>query len=137
MTARKYLVGVVAVVLLIYGPIDRTWPMWLLIRIAYLVVIPTVAWYLLRWAWMRWCPDDATEQRLNRTLAGVTAGVLLVCVILAAQTKHHFVCTEEVGSGDGRECVGDYVRVPGPDLGGAFMLTIAAGFAFWLSVRRE
>ncbi len=137
MGTRKYLVGVLAFVLLIWGPIDHSWPAWFLIRAAYLLAIPTAAWFLLSWVWKVWRPDAAAENRLSRTLAGGTAGVLLVGAILAAQTEHHFECTQEVRTRDGSECVGDYVLVPGPDLGQAFMLTLAAGFAFCFGVRAD
>jgi hypothetical protein len=70
-------------------------------------------------------------------LAGATAGVLLAGAILAAQTDHHFECTQEIQTRDGYECVGDYVLVGGPDLRRAFMLTLAAGFAFWFGVRTD
>ena len=137
MSARKYLVGVIVLVLLIWGPVDHAWPAWLFIRISYLVAIPTAAWFVLGLIWKLWRPDGSTEQRLNRTLAGATAGALLVGAIVAAQTKHHFICSQEVQTRDGPECVGDYVRVPGPDVGQAVVLTLAAGFAFWIGVRRE
>ncbi len=137
MGPRKYIVGVVAVTLLIWGPGDHSWPAWLLIRMGYLVAIPVAVWFVLGWIWRAWKPDQGAEGRLSRTLAGTTAGVLLIGAILAAQTDHHFVCTDEEQTHDGTECVGDYVLVPGPDFGQAFMLTLAAGFAFWIGVRAD
>ena len=131
MGSREYLVGVLAFVLLIWGdPIDHSWPAWLLIRTAYLIAIPTAAWFALSWIWKVWRPDAAAENRLSRTLAGATAGVLLVGAVLAVHTDHHFECTQEVRTRDGSECVGDYVLVPGPDFRQAFLLTLVAGFAF-------
>lgn len=137
MMSRTFIVCAVAIVLVIWGPADRSWPMWFLIRIGYLVAIPALTWYLLGRLWNRWHPDASTEERLTRSLAGATAGVLLVGAVLAAQTRHHFVCTQEIQTRDGFECVGDYVPVPGPDVDGAAMLTVAAGVAFWFSMRER
>ena len=39
MGSRKYLVGVLVVALLIWGPIDHSWPAWLLIRIGRVIAI--------------------------------------------------------------------------------------------------
>lgn len=137
MGLRRYLVGVVAFGLLLWGPINYSWPAWFAIRIAYLIAIPVATWFLLAWVWTTWRPDTTTEDRLARTIAGATAGVLFVGAILAAQTDHHFDCTQAVQTRDGYECVGDYVPAPGPDLGKAFMLVIAAGFAAWFGVRSD
>jgi hypothetical protein len=137
MSIRKYLVGVLAFVLLIWGPIDHSWPAWFLIRALYLIAVPTAAWFILSWIWKVWRPDQSIENRLTRTLAGATAGALFVGAILAAQTDHHFECTQVVRALDGYECVGDYVLVPGADWGQALILTLAAGFAFWYGVRAD
>jgi hypothetical protein len=132
MGPRKYLVGVLAFGLAIWGPLDA----WggLPFRIFYLIAIPTAAWFVLRWIWSVWRPDAATESRLSDTLAGATAGIFLVGAVLAARSDHHFDCTQGVQTRDGYECVGDYVRVPGPDLGEAVMFVVGAGFAFWFGV---
>jgi hypothetical protein len=137
MSIRNYLVGVLAFVLLIWGPIDHSWPVWFSIRALYLIAVPTAAWFILSWTWKVWHPGPLTENRLTRTLAGATAGALFVGAILAAQTNHHFECTHEVRTRDGYECAGDYVLVPGPDWGQALVLTLAAGFAFWFGVRAD
>ena len=84
MGARKYLVGVLVVVLLIWGPIDHSWPAWLLIRMGYLIAIPLATWFLLGWIWRVWQPDAATEDRLERALGGATGGVFVVMAILEA-----------------------------------------------------
>jgi hypothetical protein len=85
MASRKYLVGVTAVVLLIWGPIDHSWPAWLAIRLGYLFVIPLITWFLLGWIWKVWQPDEETENRLYRSLIGATAGVLLIFAVLEAK----------------------------------------------------
>ncbi|HEV7572636.1 MAG TPA: hypothetical protein VGQ21_14145 [Thermoanaerobaculia bacterium] len=135
MSARKYLVGLATLALLIWGPIKSSWPAPLLIRVLYLITIPTLLWFALAKLWKVWRPDALAEDRLHRTLAGVAAGALLLGAIFAARASHHFDCTEKVVTRDGYECVGDYVRVQGPDFGQTFLLTLASGFAFWLGLR--
>jgi hypothetical protein len=134
MGIRKFSVGVVAFILLIWGPIDQSWPFWLAIRLLYLIAVPTTVWFVLSWIWRVWQPDGAAEDRLMRTVAGAVAGVLFFGAILAAQRKHHFECTQEVQNWDGRECVGAFQLVPGPDAGGAILLAGAGALALWFGV---
>jgi hypothetical protein len=47
MGARKYLVGVLAFALLMWGPIDHSRPTGLAVRAIYLIAIPTTAWFAL------------------------------------------------------------------------------------------
>lgn len=128
---RKFLTGVVAFIVLIWGPVSP-----LALRVAMLVGLPTAAWFLLGWMWRVWRPDDAAEDRLFRTLAGFFAAVLCVGAVLEARRDFHFECTEGMPTRDGFECVGDYERAPGPDLGSALMLAMASAFAFSLGMRR-
>ncbi len=93
-------------------------PLWR--RIAYTIIPTVLVWLTLRWAWTRWNPDAAAEDRARRTVAGGIAGAALVGAVLALTAKHHYECTQEVRSADGMECVGDYVNVAGPDRGLAF-----------------
>jgi len=137
MNARKCIVGAVLVALLMWGPIDRSWPAWLLIRTAYLVLIPLAVWFALEFIWKRWQPDTASENRLNRALAGAAAGMLVVFAVLKAQDDFHMECTEWAPTHDGQECVGDDVPVPGADWGAVAMLVLAAGVAFWVCVRPQ
>lgn len=89
MTSRGYIVGVLVFVLLIWGPIDHSWPAWFLIRTGYLIAIPGAAWFLLGWIWKMWQPDAVTEDRLARALGAATAGVLLVGAMQAATSDSH------------------------------------------------
>jgi hypothetical protein len=137
MGSRKYITGVVAVALLIWGPLDHSWPAWLAIRTAYLILVPLATWFLLGWIWRRWQPDSETETRLQRSLAGATAGILLVFAIMEAMSDTHIGNTMWVSDGHGgREAVGDNIVLPGPDWGQVLMLTAASGFAFWLSIAK-
>lgn len=137
MSSRKYLVGVLVVALLIWGPIDHSWPAWLVIRIGYLIAIPLAAWFLLGWIWRLWQPDVASENRLERALGGATGGVLVVMAILAAMADTHIGNTMWVRTRDGMEAVGDDIVLPGPDWGSVIMLIAAAGFAFWFSIAKR
>jgi len=118
-------------VLLIWGPVDPLW-----IRVAYLVAIPTAAWFLLNRIWAFWRPDEVAEDRLRRTIAGVIAGVLLVGAVLAMQGKYHLACRGRVVNVDGTECVGDEVEVPGPDRGEVALLAAGAAFAIWRGISK-
>jgi hypothetical protein len=133
MSSRKYIVGVVVVALLIWGPIDK----WLVIRTGYLVAIPLAAWFLLGWTWRVWQPDLAAEDRLERTLAGATGGVLVVLGIIQAMADTHIGNTMWVRTRDGMEAVGDDIVLPGPDWGTVIMLIAAAGFVFWFSIAKR
>lgn len=137
MSSRKYLVGGLAVALLIWGPIDRSWPSWLLIRTGYLITIPLATWFLLGWIWKVWQPDAASENRLERALGGATGGVLVGMAILAAMAQTHIGNTMWVRTRDGMEAVGDDIVLPGPDWGNVLMLIAAAGFAFWFSIAKR
>ncbi len=137
MGIRKYLVGVLVLVLLLWGPVDHSWPAWLLIRAAYLILVPVIVWIILGYIWKIWRPDAQTERLLSRALAGLTAGVLLCGAILTFSARHHVECDQYARSRDGDECVGDYVAVSGPDKGKALMLIVGAGFAFWLAIRKD
>ncbi len=134
---RSFLVGLVFFILLIWGPIDRAWPLPMLIRIAYLVAVPVVASFVLALIWRRWNPDTATENRLTCVIAGAIAGALFVGAAIALQADHHFECDQEVRTRDGTECVGDYVLVPGPDRGGALLMVGIGAFAAWFGIKHD
>ncbi len=137
MNSRKYLVGVLVVVLLIWGPIDHSWSAWFAIRMGYLIAIPVAAWFLLGWIWRIWQPDAASENRFERALGGATAGVFLVLAILEAMADTHIGNTMWVRTRDGMEAVGDDIVLHGPDWRNVLMLLAAAGFAVWFSVAKR
>ena len=124
------------VVLMIWGPIDHSWPACLAIRTGYLIGIPLLALFVLHLIWKSWRPDEAAEDRLQRTLAGVTAGLFIVFAFLAGTAKTHVGNTEWVQTHDGMEAVGDDVVLPGPDGEMVILMLVVAGFAFWLSVTK-
>ena len=118
MGARNYVVGVLVVILLIWGPLDHSWPAWFAIRTGYLIAIPLLTWFLLGSIWKVWQPDGATEERLERAFGGATGGALVVLAILAAMAHTHIGNTEWVRTRDGLEPVGDDIVLPGPNWGG-------------------
>jgi hypothetical protein len=136
MGSRQYIVGVLAVVLLIWGPIDHSWPAWLLIRLGYVVGIPLAAWFLLDWIWGHWQPDAVSEERLGLALGGATGGALLVMAFHTAVADTHIDNTMWVRTRDGMEAVGDDIVVSGPNWGNVAILIFAAGFAFWFSIAK-
>jgi hypothetical protein len=135
MKNRGYIVTVVTILLLIFGPVDDLWPFWLVIRIGYLIIIPLVTWFLLALIWKIWMPTDEAERRLSRTLAGITSGIFISMAIFAGYSESHLGNTQVVRSLDGYEDVGDYILLPGPDWGSVFLYTIIAVIAFWVSIR--
>jgi hypothetical protein len=137
MTSQKYLVGVVFISLLIWGPIDNSWPSWLAIRISYLIVIPVIGWFLLKWIWRIWQPSAELEDRLIRALASVTSGVLLVWAILELMSDTNIGNTMLIQTHEGWEAVGDDIIVQGPDWGASIILFVLAVLAFWYSVYKE
>jgi hypothetical protein len=78
MASRAYIVSFIVVYLILCGPLDYEWPAWVAIRIGYLIIIPLLTAILLRWVWKIWNPEEITEERLKRTLAGFNAGIFLV-----------------------------------------------------------
>lgn len=137
MSSRNYLIAILVAVLLIWGPIERSWPAWFAIRLGYLIAIPVTAWFFLGWIWRIWQPDAVTENRFERALSGTTAGLFVVFAIITAMAKTHLGNTQSVQTRDGVEAVGDDVVLPGPNWGYVFMLLAIAGFAFWLSVAKR
>jgi hypothetical protein len=126
--SKSILVGLVAVILLLWGPethfgLDPSFmdgphyvdysggPYWVnyVIRSLYLVVLPTAAWVVLKYVWRIWKPDADAEDRLSRALVGAIAGALFVGTVLAIQAESHEYCETDyyvpVGSGTGRECI--------------------------------
>jgi hypothetical protein len=93
-----------------------------------------VAWLALKWSWFRWNPDLAKHDRINRALAGTVTGALVVGAYLAFSAPTHEVCTQEVRTRDGTECVSDeYVTVEGGDIQIGVALGLAA-IAFSVSM---
>lgn len=136
MESRKYLVGMLFVALLIWGPFNHSWPFWFVIRIGYLIAIPVAAWFFLKWIWGILQPDKVLEEMVKRALGYITSGIFLILGILEAVADTHIGNTMYVRTHDGVEAVGDYIVMPGPDWGHVIMLIICAVFAFWFTKRK-
>ena len=137
MTFRNYLTGTILVILLIWGPIDHSWPAWLIIRTSYLILIPLIVWLLFGWIWNRWQPTYNFENTLNRVLSGIISGGLFTLAILQATSTTHIGNTQTIRTRDGYEDVGDYIVLPGPDYGNVFVIVIIAIFVLWFGVLKK
>lgn len=95
--------------------------------ILFVVIEAVLAWVALGPLWRH--RDSAAKDRSYRTLAGMVAGGLFIAAFSDATAKYHYVCTQEVNTHEGTECVGDYERVAGPDYGRAMLWTALGTFA--------
>lgn len=137
MTFRNYITGTIFLALLIWGPIDDSWPSWLLIRISYLILIPLVVWLLFGWIWNRWQPDNNLETTLSRILSGVISAGLFILAIREAISSSHIGNTQTIRTRDGYEDIGDYIELPGPAYGNAFIILIVAMLVLWFGVLKR
>lgn len=137
MAFRNFIAGTIFAVLLIWGPIDHSWPAWLTIRIGYLIIIPVVVWLLLGWVWNLWPPNNKLEYVLNRVLSGIICIALFVLAALEALSKVHIGNTQWIRTRDGTEAVGDDIVLPGPDWGNVLVLVIIAVFVLWFGVLKK
>jgi len=130
----KFIVGIIIGALVLFGPIE---PFGLVIRMAYIIITPTLVWYGLRHWGTKWDMDDDANDRLTRALAALIAGALLFGAYLSYTSQYHTECTQYVQTRDGQECVGDYVTRKGSDRSGAFIKLIGAGFAIWFALSKK
>lgn len=137
MTFRNYLAGTIFVILLILGPIDHSWPVWLAIRIGYLILIPLLVWLLLGWLWNFWQPSDKVEITLSRILSGLICIALFTLAILEATSKTHIGNTQWIRTRDGMEAVGEDIVLSGPDYGTVFIIIVIALLVLWFGVLKK
>ena len=134
MNFRNYLYWVILVVLLIWGPINDSWPAWLVIRIGYIILVPLIVWYLIGWAWNYWKPNEKLETNLKRILSGLICCVLLIFAVLEANSKIHIGNTKWIRTRDGTEAIGDDIVLQGPDWVIVLVLVIIAMLFLWFGV---
>lgn len=137
MNFRRYLIIVIIISLLIWGPIDHTWPAWLAMRLGYLVLIPLTAWFLLSWLWNIWEPNTHVEEVLERILSGLIASFLFLMAIFESKSDAHIGNTAWIRTRDGMEAVGDDIVLNGPDYGNVVVLIGIALFFVWHSVSKR
>lgn len=137
MSFKNYITGTIFVILLIWGPIYHSWPMWLLIRTSYLIFIPLILWLLLNWIWNHWQPTDKLQVTLNRILSATISIGLFILAILEATSTTHIGNTQTIRTRDGYEDVGDYIELPGPDYGNVFVIVIIAILVLWFGVLKK
>lgn len=133
-TNRNLLVAICFIVLLIWGPIEQ---FGLFVRIAYVILIPLVMWIGLSYFGKSWNVDRNYNERITRGISGIIAGVLFAMAFASLTSTYHTECTNYIKTHDGRECVGDYVSVPGRDYGSALTQTFIAGIATWYSISKH
>ena len=132
---RNYIVSIVFVALLVFGPVQ---PYGMVIRTAYQAAIPAILWLALRYVGGKLDMDPFDNDRLNRGITAAIAGMLMVAAYQSATATHHGECTQTVRDGQGGyECVGDIVTVKGPDRGAALMWIVFAGVAFRVATSRK
>lgn len=132
---RNYIVGIVFVALLLFGPVQ---PYGMVIRVTYLAAIPAILWLALRYVGGKLEMDTIDNDRLYRGITALIAGMLVVAAYQSATATHHGECSQMVRDGHGGyECVGDIVTAKGADRGIAVMWIVFAGVAFWVAIARK
>lgn len=124
---RNLITCSVFVVLFLFGQLDL-----------YVIFISVLIIFLiLKYFGKCWKMDNLQNDYLNRAIFACIAGALLVSVYLSITTKYHTECDQYIQTRDGRECVGDYIIVRGPDKEGAFIKVIFASIAMWYAVSKR
>ncbi len=131
---RNLLVGLLFVVLLIWGPIE---PYGMVVRIAYLIALPALLWLGLGYFGSKWKGDELANDRLARGIAGIIAGAFFIGAYLSFTAPYHTECTQSVQTRDGTECVGDYVTAKGRDVSGAFIQVVFGALATWYAISKH
>ncbi len=134
MNFREYFSGTLFLLLLLWGPIDHSWPSWLAIRIGYLIFIPLIIWFIIGWAWDYWQPSDKLETTLERILSGAICIALFTFAGIEGTSKNHIGNTQWIQTRDGLEAVGDDIILPGPDWGNFLVFIIIALAILWFGV---
>lgn len=137
MTFRNLLTGTILAVLIIWGPIDHSWPAWLAIRIGYLIFVPLIVWFLLEWLWKRWDPDSEVELILDRILFLIISFTLFTIAFFKATAKTHIGNTLSIQTRDGIEDVGDPLVLSGPDWQLVFVIIVFALMFLWYGVIKK
>jgi len=128
---RNFIVAFLVLMLLIFGPVE---PYGMVIRIAYLVVLPALAWYALSHFGSSWEIGEKENDRLNSMLMGIVAGIFFLSAYYFYTETSHSVCTGGIRDEGEYECTGAYEMKSGPDIANAFIAIIMGTFVVWLAV---
>jgi len=134
---RNYFSIVIFVSLLIWGPINHSLSGWLVIRIGYLILIPVLMWFFLKWIWNRWQPTRKFEKLLERTFSSFICCILLIMAIIEATSDTHIGNSMWIHTQDGMEAVGEDIIVQGPAWENVIILFILIGLIFWFGVLKN
>jgi ABC-type uncharacterized transport system permease subunit len=134
MTFRKYLSWTAFIVLLVFGPIDKSWTVPFLIRISYLILIPTFVWLILGWLWEYFQIDFRTDEILSRILSSTIAIGIFFLAYFEATSKNHLENSNYTVSRDEIEPIGQDFVVNGPNWGNVLFLIIFAIAVFYYGV---
>ncbi len=119
MQSRNVISVTLFIVLLIYGPIYG-WTGGMVVRIAYLIVLPYGLWFLLDWIWGYFYIEDYIDNIIERITYSLIGLFLIIRVFIEITAKNHLVNTMWIQTRDGSEAVGDDILVPGPDYHASF-----------------
>jgi hypothetical protein len=125
---KGLLTGILVFVLLLWGPIE---PYGLIVRVAYLIIIPVIFWYLLNYTSYLFLIDSSTNEAITRIIFSIIALSLFYYAFLRLNANYYLECTDETWTRDGKECIGDYASTKGPDYGGALVAAIFGIVAVW------
>ena len=133
MSFKHYLGTTVFIVILLWGPIDYSIPYWFLIRCATIFIIP---WIIIKIV-DRLKLKVKTEITLIKILSIIITSTLVANAYLAGIKKYHYENDEYIITRDGREYVGDFIKVPGPDYFQVILLLSLAVFVFIFGVAKQ
>lgn len=120
------------------GPIDHDSSYTLLIRGAYLILIPLLIWIILNWLWTKYKLTYKANEIMNRILSGLISLTLLIFSYFKYKSDTYIKNTEYARTSDGgMEAVGNYIEVNGTDWAGIMILLIGAFLFFYLGVLKR
>ncbi len=124
-------------ILLIFGPIDCSGTAGLIVRIGYVLLIPAIFWFLLKWVWEKRKPSMRLEENLNKGINGSICVILVVIAVLDFVADSHVINDNVIRNQYGMEAVGEDIIVSGPDTGMAVFTLFFAVVIFWYGVVRR
>jgi hypothetical protein len=132
----KYFALTIFIILLLWGPMDDSWPYPIYIRIGYLYLIPVFFLFVSNQILKRLEPSITLLDKLERFLWAINGIVLLILAYSGATSDWHLGNTHYIQTRDGYEAVGEDVILEGADWFGVIVLLILACLFFWYGVIR-